>query len=362
MDRKAYLDVAKFYGMLLVFYGHLWLAHTIPTRTVMLQNKFIYAFHMPLFFMLSGSTSKAVLPPFASFLKKTVASRLFPALFFSLLLLAVDELLALLHGVVADPSLLGRFAEILQGQPYSTITWFLVCLMVVECYAYGIKTWLRSPEQVVLAAAGSMLVGLLVQADRPWLAQHGLVKGFWFLHEALVAVFFYAVGYYLKEKGLFEALRARSTGLKASVLVMALGVTGWFSLNNPGRSSRSQIVLMVNSQHGSPLVFVVAALAGSLAVIVLSMLTPPKRVILYFGSNTLALLGANGLFRDVINRHVVGMIPKSTLESQLGAFVICLSISLASMALCVPLVWLFNRFYQGIWQRPLSRGLLGWGT
>lgn len=53
--RIAWLDVARGYGMFLVFYGHL--AEQLSKGSfpeAFEQFKFIYSFHMPMFFVFAG--------------------------------------------------------------------------------------------------------------------------------------------------------------------------------------------------------------------------------------------------------------------------------------------------------------------
>ena len=62
MERVEYLDRAKALGMVLVYYGHFTeqLARN-HYGAALLQMKFIYSFHMPLFFFVAGIFWKPVL-------------------------------------------------------------------------------------------------------------------------------------------------------------------------------------------------------------------------------------------------------------------------------------------------------------
>ena len=54
-DRIDWVDAAKAWGMFLVFYGHFVerVAQT-DNPAAFMQQKLVYAFHMPLFILLSG--------------------------------------------------------------------------------------------------------------------------------------------------------------------------------------------------------------------------------------------------------------------------------------------------------------------
>ena len=79
------IDVARFYAMVLVFYGH------FIERFMLLKNpagatqyKFIYSFHMVVFFVLAGYVVKEsdIEFRFGKYVKRHLISRLLPFLFF----------------------------------------------------------------------------------------------------------------------------------------------------------------------------------------------------------------------------------------------------------------------------------------
>jgi acyltransferase len=93
-DNKRILsvDIARFYAIALVFYGH------FIERMMLLKNpdaavqyKFIYSFHMLLFFIIAGYVAKESDIEFGvgKFLKHRVVSRLLPFLFFTAIFMIV---------------------------------------------------------------------------------------------------------------------------------------------------------------------------------------------------------------------------------------------------------------------------------
>ena len=88
--RVFFVDIARIYGVDLVFYGHIiesYMKAGSPVAAV--HYKFVFSFHIPLFFILSGYIAKEHLSniEFSLYLKNKVASRLVPYLFLSLLLI-----------------------------------------------------------------------------------------------------------------------------------------------------------------------------------------------------------------------------------------------------------------------------------
>ena len=61
-SRILFVDIARIYGVALVFYGHIiesYMKAGSPVAAV--HYKFVYSFHMPLFFILSGYIAKELL-------------------------------------------------------------------------------------------------------------------------------------------------------------------------------------------------------------------------------------------------------------------------------------------------------------
>src|SRR6185503_9752219 len=85
--RLAYADVARLIGIFLVYHGHvvermMYLGNAAAAH----QYKFIYSFHMPLFFVLSGLIAKdwAAEQSIGQFAKSRFFSRIVPLIFFNL--------------------------------------------------------------------------------------------------------------------------------------------------------------------------------------------------------------------------------------------------------------------------------------
>jgi acyltransferase len=88
--RFDYVDIARFYGIFLVYYGHVVERFMyLKIEAAALQYKYIYSFHMVLFFFLSGMviSEKTLKLSFVDFIKKKFKTRVIPYLFFNFILL-----------------------------------------------------------------------------------------------------------------------------------------------------------------------------------------------------------------------------------------------------------------------------------
>ena len=160
--RFDFIDIARIIGVALVYYGHLVESYMKAGNEVAaLQYKFIYSFHMPLFFILSGYIAKTFIAEttFSTYFRKHVVSRLLPYAFFATLLIfptlwTTDNTVGLNLPSV-EGYMKGIAATFLGGFPYFNVpVWFLVCLFVVETIHYVVSRFLTSNARVILFALG----------------------------------------------------------------------------------------------------------------------------------------------------------------------------------------------------------------
>lgn len=136
VKRLDYIDIAKGLGMLTIIWGHIvhegW------------SNQFVYSFHIPLFFFLSGMVFNASkYQTVGELIKKRVKTLLIPYLIFSI----ITWLLWVGMRVVSHDTtnywypLLQTF--IAQGSAgflrHNLPLWFVTCLFVVEIMYYYIN-------------------------------------------------------------------------------------------------------------------------------------------------------------------------------------------------------------------------------
>lgn len=358
--RVLWVDIAKAYGMLLVFYGHL-LEKLIDLGNVaaFLQFKFIYSFHMPLFFLLAGYTSKNNSLSYKEFLRLNLTSRIIPVIFFNLLAMTIniyqDSLLGSLHW----NNYLFGLINLLKGHPvYNVVTWFLVCLFTIENIHFFLSHYLKTNKQLIISAVILFLSGLLITLNIEFVTSvTGVEKNFWFVHEALVAYLFYQFGKILKD---WELLEEKITLFFQLFLLVFTGliVLLTFNLNTNLFTVKTTAVIMASSSHGNFVLFPLTALAGSLFVISLAKLTPSSKIILFIGQNTLILLGLNGLFFHFGNQWLFTLIKEFLTDSHLVVFEACSLGTLLSIVLCVPCIFIFNKFIPQLVGKPKNNGPL----
>ena len=352
--RMPWVDTARGLGIALVFAGH-FLQDAAPRNAVAADAfQFLYAFHVPFFFLLSGCVT-SLGRSYGAYLKTLFLRLIIPVLFFGLGFAALDVLLELRHGHVDTVSLESEAENYLIGHPdFDWVTWFLVCLFVCESMAYWVA-------KVLTGITAQLLGGLLFIVVGAYVGNHSrdphdgdlyFIARFWFLSEAVAAMGFFFIG-----RAVSGALRARAWRPR---LAPALAIGGLllvlltYRQNVDGRGT--VVVMMAARNHGNVFWFAGTALAGGFALVGLGYLLRDSRLLALVGRNTLPLLGLNGLFFHRLNDLLITRWPLP--ESRLALTIIVLLVTIVSLAFCAPLVQALNYLVPQLVGKPGVRGPL----
>lgn len=339
-ERYLWIDNAKAIGMILVYYGHLVeRVYQSGVEAAFWQWRFIYAFHMPLYFFIAGffyNKNSITL----SVISKRFLRRIVPVLFFGIVCLPFWLVhYSLTTGEIPWITVIEQILSYFRGKPMlNWVSWFLVCLFTCEVLAYSFLSQCRTRLQIQLFAWSSLFAGLLICQHLPAITKvFSIQKNLWFIHESIVALGFYALGY-----SVFPVLKFLSSKkylIKYGLFVLCLIVTCQsVAMNNP---TNNFVVMLITSQHGHILPFLIASLAGTLMVVTLSMLLPYSRVMAFIGKNGLVFLGLNGIFHHFVNQHLATMV--SVHDSPLGVIAFCTFVTAVSLLITSPLVLFIHK-------------------
>jgi fucose 4-O-acetylase-like acetyltransferase len=352
--RHYWIDVTKVIGIFLVYYAHVLQAtYHFSTDVVFFQYKLIYAFHVPLFFFISGFFYRRSGHPLLTEIGVQFQKRIFPVFLFGALSLALWPLYTyLIAGETDIGFVLANALGYLQGRPgLNPAIWFLVCLFMVGVWAALLLPRINSVLQGVLLSCAMLYFGYSLTITPEFEDFFLIPRNLWYFHESVVAFGFFSMGY-----STFPWIR-KLTGL-APVLRLALvvflgSITVWtVNLNSP---EQGFVVLMKISKHGN-YYFFISAFAGSLAMILIASLVPRLKWIDYIGRNTLILMGTNGLFIEFFNHHLIRWLDHY--DSTAWVTFDSLWISVLTIGLSVPVIELLDRWVPQLVGRPQVDGPL----
>lgn len=269
-NRIPWIDTAKGLGLLCVILGHL---------NVPYLSTWIYTFHMPLFFFLSGVVFSGGKYRFKEYLIRKLKTLVLPYftlgggifLFFCIVYVIQGQHISAYWEMVK---------EFLVQEHYWTV-WFLACLFMVEILYYGVH--ILCGKNLVWSTALSLVLctfGLL----RYRLGWGSLP---WNLDVALVAQFFFHGGYLLK--GQIQKLDGiRTMGvLKKTVIALGLfllnAIPGFLCIRVSGASLDMSI-----GMYGSEILTAISAFAGISLIVLLCNILHSK-ALTWLGQNTMVI-------------------------------------------------------------------------
>lgn len=301
-ERISWIDVARGIGILLVIYGHGLNAHS--------YRYLIYAFHMPLFFFLSGLVfRKKEDEPFIVFIKKSVRNLLLPYFIFSFL--SISFWIALNYQELTLDVITKQITSIFYGNgtngwlAFNTVLWFLPCLFVTRIL-FRLMTGMTHKTSVLFSfLILSSLFGYFFSQIFP------TSKLFFGIEVALTAVVFYGLGFlwnYLPEKAL-QTLQKYSVLSFCLVFIIFL-----LTANLTYILYGLQIDMRANRlQHFG--LFYASALTGITGTILVCQRFGTNKLLAYLGRNTMVLFVWHLIVFSIITRVFRLFLTPQTIDS-----------------------------------------------
>ncbi|MGE4441118.1 MAG: acyltransferase family protein [Desulfomicrobium sp.] len=356
--RLAAIDVARALGLALVYYGHfVEQVMYLENPAAAAQYKWIYSFHMILFFVLSGWVrgTRSDAPPVRDFVKSVLASRIVPYVFFSVLLGILSVLFTgwfpLVDLSTADGYVQAAMSTALGFPLLNVPLWFVACLVSVECLHRVLRGLLDNTPRTLMAALVCYTAGYALNEHYFFFGQG---RSFWLLHEVPVVYAFYLLGVAL---GRQRALAHVSSGRAMGLFLMALACVHLTFDLNQGPFRYLQAVIILLSGHGHFLWFPFTALAGTVSVLALGFLLRNVSWLAFLGRNALILLGMNGVFYHFVNPPLARWSVAALPGDGWIVFLVSITVTVVSIGLSVPVILGLNAAVPQFVGKPRQAGL-----
>jgi fucose 4-O-acetylase-like acetyltransferase len=350
--RLHWIDTLKGIGIILVVFAH----HSLPETL----NTYIYSFHMPLFFFVSGFLFDIgkYAGSTASFVRRRFGSLIVPYLFFALLTCLFYFLLdSFLQPKVTnieffEADVLHMIYSILFAPgtlvSYNPPLWFLPCLFVTELLFYEFaKKSLGDQKHLVLlliaAGVAGYLYSLFVSFRLPWNAD-----------VALSAVVFYGAG------NLFRKFTESESEPKSSIVLESefkenvtkiekkiLPVLLLLSLLYIRYIIEFPIIAKSNMnsmEYGNFISFYIPAFLGIFTFIHLSKKVDSSNILEYYGRNSLIVLVLQFPIKDLLST-LAFLVFGIDLDADYYNTSIALGLTVLNLILMVPLISLINNYF-----------------
>ena len=241
MSRIFWIDLAKIIGLFLVIFAHLYTSEGTDKSNVI--RTFIYGFHMPFFFLISGFLAKKRDEGILFSLRKNIFSLLIPFFTFNVFF-------AIYYGLTTDSSIPSQFHRLLkglytaQGTPCKA-SWFVICLFYIKCiFDIAVQKPLLKyifPTAIVISCLPFHLPTKL------------------FIGQTILGFIFYTFGFYLKK------YFPKNLSLKLSI-----GLTPICFLLSCLATLLNGKISMISATMNNPALFYASTLSGSFGIIFIS--------------------------------------------------------------------------------------------
>lgn len=186
-ERIHWIDVARGFFIIAIVIGH---TFSNPVSNI---RWFVFAFHVPAWFFLSGLCFTSVEHiQTRSFIKKKIKTILIPYVLMSLLSIAafflVGKVIPRVNMIVESP--LENIRALLYSNSnkysmkYNLPLWFLPCLLILEILGYFSEKVGKSPKMKIAARMSVIVVSIIVTVSPkfylPWHMETALAMMFWF--------------------------------------------------------------------------------------------------------------------------------------------------------------------------------------
>lgn len=285
--RINFIDTAKGIGILLVVFGHVNYNRDVLT--------FIYSFHMPLFFFISGMLFNSKSKSLGNFVKKKAQSLICPyVLFYVLAMLFYLLLDNLRYQNINWDKYASYLLQLFIAQGSRVIAnvplWFLPCLFSVEIIYFFISK-LKKPYiigiSIGLSVLGWFLDSKFSPIDTLFLP--------WSLDSAFFVMGFFSMGNLCSEH-LVEysnTIRSKNHSTLKILLIFILCITFLIPL----ASFNGKVSLGSKILHNGFLLYL-TGLLGTFAVFNLGLIFEKSKFLLYLGKNSLYIMAVHYLLRD----------------------------------------------------------------
>lgn len=332
--RFTSIDYAKFIGIFLVVLGH----QEISTNNI----NIIYAFHMPLFFFLSGFLfSFDKYKSYKTFLAKRFKQLIIPYVAFNIITYAFWFFIGRKFGSNSHItiSIYKPIIGIFYGNGIDNYLihcvplWFLPCLFMVENLYFLIFRPLTQPTKYI-ALIASLILGFIDY-------KYQLIRLPWSFNIAIVALTFYGFANLFREKiKSYLTINAYLLGIISAFSILLVIYITQFN----GR------VDMNGRMYGNYPLFYIAAYAGIVFITstseLISRFIGINIFFQYVAQNTLTIFALHFIVMSIIKgfTYFALKIPPAAFENNIGG----LMIAVITIIILIPIIYVINRFFPFI--------------
>lgn len=315
-DRITYIDIAKGIGIFFVIWGHIILNGP--------GYNFIYAFHMPLFFFLSGLVfSDKKYESGKEFIKKRLKTLILPYIIWSIVTYLYWVLVE--NRFAGNANIISPFIQIFISQGSSGYMlhnipmWFVLCLFLVEIiYYYICKIKNFAFRRITILSLG--IIGCIMTLENSFF---DFTKLFWSAEIALVALPFYWIGNEISNK--FDKVTLGTKICDRKILSIAISVILFSVLLIT--SNLNPDISMGSDKLGNWLLFYINAILGIILIMLISIMIKSNDFLEFLGKHSFFIMATHFPVRKpivLLFGKIFGISSKIIYSSIIYSFIIAI--------------------------------------
>lgn len=278
--RIKWIDWSKGLGILLVILGHTFCPNSIKV--------WLYSFHMPLFFFLSGYVFKMKTNSFKEFLISRIKSLFIPALIFESILLIYTVIEGMILRDTYELNLTSKLLGIIiqrRGGVLSYAPWFLICLFTTQIILYFFLKKIKNNKSLLMMGIISSFIGYI------YCTKIGVILP-WAIDASLNAILFFILGYVLKQSVLFSTVTQRKY-LPLYIIINIVVCVIQIILQDT-------MLDMYSNSYGNYFAYILASISGIFSIITLSKSFNLGSHLQFIGENSIIYYSLHTIILSVI--------------------------------------------------------------
>lgn len=321
--RMNWIDYAKAFAIIFVVIGHVQTGNAL--------TNWIYSFHMPLFFFLSGITLKTDQKSWKQFSMKLSKRILVPYFLYSIpyLFFLLAQSILFQKNVNLAQSFLAFFLSIRETKYYLGL-WFLPVLFLSEVIVYLIILLKKQLQCLMIALIVTIAFVYAAAVKRPLP---------WALDAAPIAAFFIWIGYRYKNViDVEHPLKVVPTVSRYIICAGMLALNVFFCYCNTAVLGKN--VDMYKMRYGNPALYMAAAIAGIGFVICLCQIfldTRNLNFLLNIGKNTLHIYCLHGILLTFMKK-ALALSPLKLTDSDSFSIAAQIIVAVCIVLICIMII------------------------
>ncbi len=300
-SRIEYIDFYKGIGILLMVMGHVYFGKKF--------NILIHAFHMPMFFFVTGFMFQSK-RPISMFIKKKIQALIVPYLLYGFMSLSI-------YGIINHRVPYSEFMHLFwintEGLAVAGALWFLTAMFISSLIYYAIDKFIQRwavKAVVVISITTIGFITSLLPTRLPWAVDVGLVSVFFVFCGNCIRLIVQSNTKQMSKSSHKQHCLLMWGGVLICIITIIL-IFANGEVNMREGSYSNPLLFLVNAAIASLILWVAsyAICHGSFRPIVLL-----KQGLSYIGKNSIVFLGLNQILIYIFTELMSGAVPKLLLK------------------------------------------------